>query len=78
MVEVSHTTVWYDKTIKAPLYAAAGIQEYWQLDINKEVLIVRTDPANGEYRSSRIVQRSETIRPQKLPDYTFSVDDLLG
>ena len=78
VVEVSHTTVWYDKTIKAPLYASANIREHWQLDIGKEVLIVRTDPANGEYLSTRILQRGETICAQALPRFAFTIEELLG
>jgi Uma2 family endonuclease len=78
VVEVSRTTVWYDGEIKAPLYAAAGIQEYWQLDINKEVLIVRTDPANDEYRSEQTIQRAETVALKKLPVYKFTIDEFLG
>ena len=33
LVEVSHTSVSYDRNIKTPLYAEAGIAEYWKIDI---------------------------------------------
>jgi len=77
LVEVSHTTVSYDTNVKAPLYAEAGVTEYWQLDVRKGILIVRTEPADKEYRNVRIYRRGETITLQALP-FTFSIDEILG
>lgn len=78
VVEVSHTTASYDKNIKAPLYAEAGVPEYWQLDVSRGVLIVRTDPRDGDYRNTRILEPGQTVSPELLPDATFSIDELLG
>jgi Uma2 family endonuclease len=39
-VEVAHTSLQYDLTTKAELYAAAGIPEYWVLDLEGRVLHV--------------------------------------
>ena len=78
LVEVSHTTVSYDKTVKAPLYAESGAPEYWQLDVKKDVLIVRTDPQDGEYQNVRIFRRGENVTIGKLPAFSFSLDEILG
>ena len=78
VVEVSDTTVRYDSTIKASLYAEAGIPEYWLLDVNKDVLVVRVDPSDGEYRSVQILHRGEAVSPRKLPSTSFTVDEILG
>lgn len=78
LVEVSHTTVSYDKNVKAPLYAESGAPEYWQLDVKKEVLIVRTDPQDGEYQNVRIFRHGENIAIGKLPSFSFSIDEILG
>jgi len=78
LVEVSHTTVSYDKTVKAPLYAESGTPEYWQLDVRKDVLIVRTDPQDGEYQNVRVFRRGEHITIGKLPGFSFSLDEILG
>lgn len=69
LVEVSHTTVSYDARIKAPLYAESGAPEYWQLDLQKDVLIVRGDPRDGEYHSVRILRRGEAVTPEKFPTF---------
>ena len=78
VVEVSDTTVRYDSTVKTSLYAEAGIPEYWLLDVNKDVLVVRVDPSGGEYRSVRILHRGDTISPLKLTSASFTVDEILG
>ena len=78
LVEVSHTTASYDKTVKAPLYAESGAPEYWQLDVTKDVLIVRTDPQDAEYQNVRVFRRGENITIGKLPAVSFSLDELLG
>ena len=78
VVEVSHKSVRHDAKVKAPLYAEAGIPEYWQLDVIKETLTVRSDPEGGEYRSIRILRRGETIRAQAFPTIDFTVNELLG
>jgi len=76
-VEISNTTVQYDSEIKGPLYAEAGIAEYWQVDIQKNVLIVRTNPKNGEYQDVQIFERGQTISLQGLPSVSFAVDEIL-
>lgn len=77
-VEISHTTVYYDREIKGPLYAEAGIAEYWQVDVQKNVLVVRTNPLNGEYQNVRVFERGQTISLQTLPSVSFSIDEILG
>src|SRR6478672_631944 len=44
VVEVSDTSLAIDTGIKAELYAAAGIADYWVVDLNSRVLIVHRDP----------------------------------
>ena len=78
LVEVADASVWYDTKIKAGLYAEFAIPEYWLLDIHKDVVVVRTNPANGEYREVEIKPRGETIQPCKLPNAAFLSDEILG
>ena len=78
LVEISDTSVRYDKEIKAPLYAEAGIPEYWVLNIPEDVLEVRSDPMNGEYRRTEIYKRGQTIVAKHLPGTVFTIDEPLG
>jgi Uma2 family endonuclease len=78
VVEVSHHSASYDKNVKAPLYAEAKVPEYWQVDVIKELVTVRTDPKENEYQTVRTFGRGETIRSGQLRDVAFSVDEILG
>jgi len=78
LVEISHTTVRYDRETKAALYAEAGIAEYWILNISEKTLEVRTDPADGKYGRTEIFKPAQTVSPQRLPGITFAVDDILN
>jgi len=43
-IEVSDSSLTYDLTTKAELYAATGIPEYWVLDLETQRLLVFRDP----------------------------------
>ena len=78
LVEVADTSVWYDTKIKAGLYAGFEILEFWLVDVNKEIVVVRTNPAGGDYHQIEIKQRGETIHPCKFSNTAFLVDEILG
>jgi Uma2 family endonuclease len=78
VIEISHTTFRFDTKIKAPLYAEAGIPEYWILNIPQNVLEVRTELANGRYAHHEILRHGQTVSPSGLPGTSFWVDEILG
>jgi hypothetical protein len=78
IVELAHTTQRHDVKIKAPLYAEAGIAEYWIVDIKKHVLEVRTVPQPTGYAHVQLYRAGDSITLQKRPKVTFLVDDILG
>lgn len=45
VVEVSDTTLFFDRTTKAEVYAAAGIPVYWVIDVDGRVVHEFRDPA---------------------------------
>jgi Uma2 family endonuclease len=73
VVEVSDSTVGFDRTVKARLYARAGIAEYWVVDIPSRRIIVHRDPRDGQYRSVTAYSDQESVRPLAAPDAEFSV-----
>ncbi len=50
VIEVSDTTIRYDREVKVPLYARHGIPEVWLLDLQEARLEVYHGPEGGEYR----------------------------
>jgi len=84
VMEVSDTTVRYDQTTKADLYALAGVAEYWVLILKTRTLEVRRDPItlpespNGYgYRSLDLYRETDTVTPLQAPNAVISVSDLL-
>ena len=78
VIEVADTTVTYDREVKVPLYAAAGIPEAWLLDLPAARLEVYRDPVEGAYRQTRRLSREESIAVEAFPDVTLQLADLLG
>jgi len=78
LVEISDTSLRYDTKIKSRLYADAAIPEYWILNIPDDVLQVRTEPADGEYRRIENLIRGRSITAKMLPDIVFTIDELLA
>jgi len=78
LVEISHTTLRFDTKIKAPLYAEAGIQEYWILNLPQNVLEIRSEPVNGRYTRQEILRPGQTVSPRAFPGVSFQVEELLG
>jgi Uma2 family endonuclease len=73
VVEIDDSTVRFDLTAKARLYARAGIAEYWVVDIPSRRLVVHRDPGDGEYRSVIAYSDQENVRPLAAPNAEFSV-----
>jgi Uma2 family endonuclease len=78
LVEISYTTLRFDTKIKTPLYAEAGIQEYWILNLPQNVLEIRGEPLNGRYMRQEIIKPGETVSPRAFPGVSFQVEELLG
>lgn len=82
VVEISDSTLTADLTVKAERYAAAGIAEYWVLDIAARRLLAFRDPsphpANGNsYRTHLTLGASDTVAPLAAPASSVRVADLL-
>ncbi len=78
LVEVSDTTVNYDREVKIPLYAEDNIAEVWLVNLTEQCLEVYRQPSVQGYRTVQSFQIGETLTIQALPDVTFTVDELLG
>jgi Uma2 family endonuclease len=78
VVEVADSSLSFDRTRKAPLYAQAGIPEYWILNLLERVLEVYRNPdqANGEYREITRSGENDTVSPLAAPAASIAIRDL--
>jgi Uma2 family endonuclease len=78
LVEVAETSTEFDRQVKVPLYAQAGISEVWLVDLAGECLTVYVKPSARVYEQVQRFERGETISPQALPELKLDVTKILG
>jgi Uma2 family endonuclease len=78
IIEVADTTVEYDRRVKLPLYARAGIPEAWLMILPKEIIEVHSQPVNGKFQKTQRLKRGKTLRSPTIDGLGFKIDDLLG
>jgi Uma2 family endonuclease len=62
VIEIAVTSRRLDLGTKAEIYAAAGVAEYWVIDIPARIVHVHGSPSGAGYRSCRPVARG-SLRP---------------
>jgi len=78
LIEVSDTTLDYDREVKRSLYAEAGIVEYWILNIPDECLEVYRQPQpDGTYRDVQTLRRGQQVEVAALPGLIVAVAEIL-
>lgn len=78
LIEVSDTTLFYDRTVKLPLYAAAGIPEVWIAEVKRRVIVRYSEPTPEGYRIARPFGSGETIASLVLPAIGLPVAAVFG
>ena len=77
VVEVSASTLTDDRTEKSALYAAAGISEYWIVNLRDRQLEVHRLPQNGIWTQTQVVAATGSIAPLAALNMPVTVADLL-
>jgi Uma2 family endonuclease len=79
VIEVADTSLKQDRLSKAAIYAAAGIPEYWIVNLRDAVVERMRDPdrAGARYRDVRSVARGERLELVALPGASVAVSELL-
>ena len=77
-VEVSDTTLGYDRNVKLPLYARAGIGEAWIVDLPNEAVERHNEPSEVGYLRMERAGRGRSLTSEALPDLALHADVVLG
>jgi Uma2 family endonuclease len=77
-IEESDTTLGYDRNVKLPLYARAGIREAWIVDLPNEAIERHNDPLQDGYRRMERVGRGRSLTSEALPYFTLHTSAVLG
>src|SRR5207249_3011987 len=68
----------YDRDVKLPRYAAAGVPEVWIMDLKENRLLVYRDPEKSAFQTNLILKSGESVFVKAFPEITFAIDELLG
>jgi Uma2 family endonuclease len=81
LVEVSESSLAYDRNVKLPLYARFSIPEIWIVDPDAGTVEIHTDPnpsLPGGYATVRRVGRDGELRSEVVEDLTLPARAILG
>lgn len=78
LVEVSDSSLVFDRKIKLPLYASHGIPEVWVVNLIEGVIEVLREPAGRHYGTSFKLSRTDELSCEALRGLKIPVRDILG
>ena len=78
ILEISDTSLRYDRDVKMGVYASSRIPEFWVLDLVGRALLVFREPSRGEYKTSLKFQPGDSVSMLAFSEIKIAVSDLLG
>ena len=78
VIEVSESSIRYDRGSKLRVYARHGVRELWIEDLTTDTLLVFRDPESGAYKTQLTLEKGDFIAPLAFPELVLSVSSLLG
>lgn len=76
VVEVAESSLMYDMTTKAELYAKGDVPEYWVVDLANRVVHVFRNARHGAYRTKMTKEPGTRVAPLSWPDFEIDVATL--
>lgn len=82
VVEVADTSLAFDRTAKAAVYARTGIADYWIVNLVDRVVEAHRDPqtamaSGSRFASVQVLRNGDVIAPLARPEKRIAVADLL-
>jgi len=68
VVEVSDSSLGFDRDTKLALYAVHGVPEAWLVDLKNQRLQIFRDPGPDGYRQILLPDKAQSVAPLLLPD----------
>jgi Uma2 family endonuclease len=78
VIEISDSSLRYDRDVKLPIYAASRVPEVWIAHLKSATLLVYRDPAGKAYSTHSKYARGESLSCREFPEIQLAVDDLLA
>lgn len=78
LIEVSASTLSFDRDTKMPVYARSGIGEFWLVNVEAETVTVFTEPTDSDYATKTVVKSSAPIVSVTIDDLTVPLEACFG
>jgi Uma2 family endonuclease len=78
VIEVADSSLRYDRLVKMPLYAAAGVPEAWVVDVEARRIETYRGPRDGAYTDVHALPRDAVVVPAAFPDLAIPVLQIVG
>jgi Uma2 family endonuclease len=75
-VEVSHSTLAYDKGLKARLYSRYGVPEYWVIDVKRRRTIVHRGPKADGWETIETWPDDAVLSHHAVPGFSRRLCDI--
>ena len=76
VIEVSDSSLRYDRDFKVPFYARHGVPEVWIVDLPNDQLLVYGSLRDGAYGRQTSVARPETMSVTALPGVAVNLSSV--
>jgi Uma2 family endonuclease len=76
LIEVADSSLEYDLTYKAPVYASFGVREYWVMNANTLETKVHREPDGSAYRVVESGSKRKRLKPALAPELGLSLTEL--
>jgi Uma2 family endonuclease len=76
IIEVADSTLLGDRQQKAPIYAKAGIPDYWILDVNTRQVYVFREPTQEGYQQETVLAAYTLLAPMAFPNIAIPLNQL--
>jgi Uma2 family endonuclease len=76
VIEVAASSLAYDKTLKAPLYARHRVKEYWVIDANERITWVHADPRKDTWSSITKRGPQDALTTATLPGFSIRLGEI--
>lgn len=78
LIEVAYSSLRFDRTAKASIYARANASAYWIVNVTERTVEAYTEPVAGQYTQTETHSGADRLVIPGFPDVTFSVDDVFA
>jgi Uma2 family endonuclease len=77
IVEIADSSLLHDRGRKLRKYAQTGVQEFWIVNLQDDVIEIYRTPQGEGYREESVAKVGDTVAPLAFPDVMIEVSEII-